>query len=349
MKRLLIFAAALCAAPALFAYNPPAGGQSMFVLSSPTQLTSASSAAGGGIFAPGPDSIAFNPALPAHEQRTQLDADFTALISPDDSGSPFHSAFQTGILIPTKLFVISSMLNGVFCSADDMNLGNSLNAKVGLSKEVSERLSVGLALSGGGLWGAGSDWALGVDVGVLYRRERLGFLKDFRIGVSLLNLGKYYSTELLGIDAAHRSDSFPALATLRAGVASLLFETDVVCGGFSFDISAPTFQNAVFDVGFQVGFKDVFFVSVAESIDVREAVEGHYNFMPAVGLGVKFNFSAKNSAYLRSRSWDTSEMLVSAAWQQRYESVQAVSAGLKIKLGQKDTQPPVIQIWNGEN
>ena len=44
---------------AIFAYNPPAGGQSIFNISSPTQLTSASSAAGGGIFYPGPDSGAF--------------------------------------------------------------------------------------------------------------------------------------------------------------------------------------------------------------------------------------------------------------------------------------------------
>ena len=69
-----VMAALLISAVSLYAYNPPAGGENLFGISSPAQLTSASSAAGGAFFDITPSSIAFNPALPAFEQRVMLDA-----------------------------------------------------------------------------------------------------------------------------------------------------------------------------------------------------------------------------------------------------------------------------------
>lgn len=349
MKRLFFTAAAFFMAAYVFAYNPPVGGQTLFNLSSPTQLASASSCAGGGIFMPGADSIAFNPALPALEQRIQLDAAFSALISTNsDDDRSFNAAFQTGILIPTKRFVASGILNGVFCKSIDLWLGNTLNFRAGLSKEVSEKLSVGANVNAGVLWGAGSDWSLGLDAGFLYRLGQLGFFRDFRIGAAALNLGKYYSgEELLPIDAEHTADDFPSLVTIRGGIGALLFETEQVKGGFSFDIATPAFQNVIFDMGLQFAFKDMLYLSVAESIDVMEIKNEHYNLMPAISLGVKFDLNARGNEYLKSRSWDSNEMLASLAWQQKYEHIQAISGGARLYLGQTDTQPPVIQLWNG--
>ena len=144
MKKSVFVLATTFFTAALFAYNPPAGGQSIFNISSPTQLTSASSAAGGGIFYPGPDSVAFNPALSSFEERVQLDADFSVLANKGDGDS--GAAFQTGILIPMKMFNFSGLFSGVFLGADDMDVEKSLNIKAGFSKEITERLSVGLNL-----------------------------------------------------------------------------------------------------------------------------------------------------------------------------------------------------------
>ncbi len=354
MKKKILWAAVVFAAASVFAYNPPAGGMSLYRLSSPTQFASAASSAGGGLFMPGPDSIAFNPALTALEQRSQLDAGFTALISTDSLDShKFNAAFQTGILVPTKRFVASGFLNGVFCDSVNMDLANSLNLHAALSKEITENFSIGLGLNGGFLWGAhgdnDKDWSLGADVGVLYHRESLGFLKNFRVGGALLNLGKYYDVDVVPIDKEKRSDMFPSFVTVRAGVASVLVDTKQFNLGFSFDVSTPCFRDVAFDVGLQFSVKDTFFLSVAETIDVMEIKNSCLDVIPAVSLGVKFNLTAKNSDYLRSRSWDSSEMLVSAAWQQKYENIQAVSAGARIYLGQQDTQPPVIQLWTDED
>ena len=100
-------------------------------------------------------------------------------------------------------------------------------------------------------------------------------------------------------------------------------------------------------MGLQFAFKDMLYLSVAESIDVMEIKNEHYNLMPAISLGVKFDLNARGNEYLKSRSWDSNEMLTSLAWQQKYEHIQAISGGARLYLGQTDTQPPVIQLWNG--
>ena len=360
MKKLLMVFAVTLISAFVFAYNPPAGGQNLFNLSSPTQLTSASSAAGGGIFYPGPDSIAFNPALPSFEDRVQLDTGFSILVNKGEGDS--GAAIQTGILIPMKMFNLSGLLNGVFLSAEDMDIEKTINFKAGLSKEVSEKLSVGLNLDAGYMWGAGDDWSLGAGLGALYRRESLGFAKDFRLGASLLNLGKYYKADVLGIKGYKRrivevegvetevislkkSDSYPAMITLRAGTAANLVSNNSIVIGASFDVTTPSFQNLVFDAGLQFGIKDLVFVNIAERLDLAEIAEGSTDFLPAIGLSVKFNLNAKNS-YLSAHNWQNSEILASGAWQQKYDNIEVVSAGMRVKLGQKDLEPPVIKIWN---
>lgn len=293
---------------------------------------------------PGAESISLNPALTALEQRTQLDVGFTGLISTEE-GESGGAAVQSGILIPTKAFVASGILNGVFCSSDCMNIGNTFNMRAGIAKEITDKLTLGISLNGGVFWGADSDWALGGDFGVFYRLGDLAFMKDFRIGFSEMNLGKYYSNTLPGLNDESSTDDFPGIATTRLGVAALLFSTEQFKGGFSFDMSIPTFKDVIFDIGLQFCFKDLIFLNIAEKIDVVEGSQGHGDLIPSIGLGIKVNLNAKNNDYLKSHSWDSSEMLASFAWQQKYEKIQAISGGARIYLGQQDVTPPVIQLW----
>ena len=73
-----------------------------------------------------------------------------------------------------------------------MYLGNSLNIKANLAKPITDKLDVGLGVNVGFLFGD-FDWALSANVGALYRIGDLGFLKDFRIGASVSNLGKVFT------------------------------------------------------------------------------------------------------------------------------------------------------------
>ena len=92
-------------------------------------------------------------------------------------------------MIPNKLFVFSGYLNGTFIPFnDEMYLGNSINVKAGLSKEITDKLNIGISVNGGVAWKYGTDWSLGFNCGFVYDIGKLGFMQDFRYGVSLLNL-----------------------------------------------------------------------------------------------------------------------------------------------------------------
>ena len=345
MRKFLIAASVLCIATAGFAYNPPISGETLDRLVSPTQLTYGSSSAGGGIFTAAPDAIVWNPALVAFEQRITIDAAYTALISTKSKQHFFGSAFQSGITIPSKWFVASAVLKGTFLPMADMHAGNTITTNIAIAKEVSERISVGLGLNGGVFFGAGSDWQLGANIGMLYRRPTLGFMKDFRVGVSVLNLGKNFkSATLEGINNTKPAGIFPMIGTVHAGVAALMFATDVVKGGLSFEIYTPGFQNFLTAMSFHFSINDALYIRIAEEFNLRETVNGHPNYVPSISLGYSFSFKTKNNNYLKENDWAQSEMAINAAWQQLYGSVHAASANIKLTLGMQDTEPPKIEI-----
>ena len=227
-----------------------------------------------------------------------------------------------------------------------MNLGDSLNFKVGLAKEITDKLFVGTNLNSGIFWGAGTDWGLSANIGFVYDYGNLGFLKNFRYGVSVLNLGKNFAdTTLPGLNASKAVTSLPTIATLKMGAAGSLVENDIIKLGFSMDFTVPAFMNFIADLGLQFSVKDMLFISVSEKLNVRELANGVKNVMPSVGLTFRFTFDVKNNDYLQKNGWSQSEMSTSVAWRQFNQTVNAVSAGVDVNLGLKDETPPVIQLW----
>ncbi|MBR7064769.1 MAG: hypothetical protein IKI31_06465 [Treponema sp.] len=349
IKKIATLFSVFCISTILFAYNPPVGGESLDTLTTPTALTYANSATGGGIFSAGPDSIMFNPALIAGEQRISIDAAFTALFSTFVQPNRFSVAAETGITIPTKWLSFGALLKGSFASFEEMNTKNTIGTNLAIAKAISERLSVGFGLNAGAFWGAGADWSLGANIGMMYRMERLGFMRDFRIGASVLNLGKTYTkTELTGLNSEKPVGWFPMLGTTKVGVAALLFSNEHVKGGFSFDLTTPGFQNLIVSLGFQFSVKDVFFVRLAEDINIQEAATKHYNFMPAIGLGCKFRFKSGKGQYMEDKGWAESEMSINATWKQLYQTLNAFSTNVRIDVGKDDKDPPKIELWFDE-
>ena len=349
MKKILL---ALCVAVLLatsaYSYNPPAGGEDLNLLASPANLSGAKSVTGGALFDAGADSIIVNPALTAGEQRVNLNAGYTFLYSTDkDNEDQVGGAFQTGILIPFKLYIFSGYINGTFAPYGEMHLGNSLNFKAGLSKEITDKLSVGLGAGGGYAWTFGKDWSLYGDVGMLYKWGKLGFMDDFRIGASVLNLGKMYNdVDRVGIDITAENTPYPTLVTLKAGAAGTVLDTQIAKIGVGLDFSVPCFQNLVADLNAQVAFKDAFFISIGEKFNLAETIQGKYSFIPSVAFLFKFSFDVKNNQYLENNGWSQSEMTVSAGYKNLYKTVHAVSAGVDIDLGMADEEAPKIVVWD---
>ena len=334
-------------AGAASAYNPPVYGDNLFELSSPRQLANGSSAVGGGLFYASPESMGANPALTAKEQRIDLNLAYTGLVSSnaENGNKRYGNAFQAGILIPFKRFVFSGYTNGTMIPFKEMDLGDSLNFKFGLAKEITDKLVVGTNLNSGIFWGAGTDWSLSANLGFVYTLGDLAFMKDFRYGVSVLNLGKNFGqTSLPGIKEG-ASSSLQTIATVKAGAAGTLVQNDIIKLGFSADFTIPAFMNLITDLGLQFAVKEMLFISVSEKLNFAELIHGVKNVMPSVALTFRFTFDVKNNDYLNKNGWSQSEMSASVAWRQFNKTVNAVSAGVDVNLGLKDEAPPVIQLW----
>ena len=340
--------ASLCLAT-MAAYNPPVGGEDFNLLASPLNLSGANSVTGGALFNAGADSLIVNPALTANEQRVNLTAGYTFMYSTNDSNNKkIASAFQTGILIPFKLYIFSGYANGTFVPFEEMNLESSVNFKAGLSKEITEKLYVGASASGGYTWQNGNDWSLCANVGALYNFGTLGFIKDFRIGASVLNLGKNYSIQRIGNDKTKLSTEYPTVLTMKAGFAGTFFSNDTFKFGLGVDATTPCFQNLIIDTNAQLAIKNTFFISVGEKFNLMETIKGNSSFIPAVAFLFKFTFDVKNNEYLESNGWSQSEMSVSAGYRNIYGSIHAASAAVDLDLGMADDQPPKIVVWNNE-
>ncbi|MBP5520160.1 MAG: hypothetical protein J6X84_06240 [Treponema sp.] len=349
-KKLLTFIAAGFVLTAVYAYNPPAGGENLEQIASPANLSLANSVTGGALFNAGADSVVVNPALTAGEQRVNLTAGYTFLYSSDDENEKqLGGAFQTGILIPFKLYIFSGYINGTFAPFKEMHLGDSINFNAGLSKEITEKFSIGIGLGGGYAWSYGDDWALYGDVGALYRAGNVGFIKDFRLAASVLNLGKVYEdVDRVGIDEKAENSAYPTFATVKAGVAGSLLETQVAKIGLGFDVTLPCFQNLIVDMNAQISFKDAFVISIGEKFNLAEVINEKYSFIPSVAFLFKFSFDVKNNQYLENNGWSQSEMTISSGYKNLYDSLHAVSVGVDIDLGMADSEPPKIVVWDNE-
>lgn len=344
----------LFGAACLFAYNPPVNGENYLELSSPKTLTEASSVTGGALFSADASSLILNPALTAGEQRIDLNLGYTGIYSTfdqNDTGS-FGSAFQLGMVYPTKWYVYSAYVNGTFVPFKEMNLANTFNIKGGLSKEVTEKLDVGLNLNTGVIFGSGFDWGLSANLGFVYKWGDLSFMKDFRFGASVLNLGKVYGNlNQYGIysteENALKCGLFPMIGTVKGGASALLYSNDLLKLGASMDLTIPGFQNVIFDTGLKFSLKDMLILSVAEKINLRESLTGHSNYIPSVGLLFNFKLDVKND-YLERHSWNESEMSAQIAYKNMYSTLHAVSAGVDIKLGLADNEAPKIELWQDD-
>lgn len=333
------------------AYNPPVNSDGLFELSSAKLLSNASSVSGGGVFNANVSSVTVNPALVSNEQRVSLNLGYTLLVSSNSENSKsLGSALQLGMIIPTKYTVFDFYLNGTFVPFKEMNLANSFNVKLGMAKEITEKLSVGFGLNTGSFWGAGNDWSLSCNLGTLFSFGKVGFIKDMRMGVSILNLGKNFnSTTCIGMNSDESVTAFPNICTIKAGVSGLFVNSPNVKLGFSFDLQTPLLQNVLADLGLECSIKDIVYISIAEKINLSELELGHKDLIPSIGLGFKFSFGFNKNDFFEKNGWKESEISSTFAYKQMYETINCISTEVDMKLGMKDNAPPVIQLWLDED
>lgn len=377
-KKCTLFATLLCAS-FVFAYNPPLGGESLLKLTNPELLGGAASASGGPLLTVIPSSITYNPALSVLEQRVDVDLSFSAMFNTNkqsESDGVFGAAFQAGTIIPTKWFIYSASLQGVFANFDSMNLKNSMIIHGGISKEINEKLAVGMNLYSGYYFASSSDFTVGADLGMFYQFEdfkftkkegsfinKLGFMTDSRLGIAFLNLGKpLLNFETSGIYADKSSSNYPGILTPRVSFAANLINPltkqvdengnalrSKFLSGFSVDLSAPTFQNLIFDCALGFSYNNIVNLNISWQANLREILAQQSQAISWPSVSLSFRFAFNSSKFTGdNEDWAKSEIVPVLAWQNLYNGIQVISGAAKLNLGMEDEQPPEIILWDEE-
>ncbi|MBD5441766.1 MAG: hypothetical protein HDR33_12315 [Treponema sp.] len=342
-KTLSVFVAATALAFSAAAYNPPVQGENLFYLAHPEMISGGISTAGGGILSVTPESTMINPALGALEKRITLDLGYTAMFNSVGSDK-YGQTFGTGIIVPTDWANFTAEIEGVFVPFYNMHLGNSINFRTSASKRFMENLYIGIGLGFGGFWGSGTDWMLTADVGAVYNFGDIAFLKNFRVGASVNNVGKTFNnTNTIGVKSRAGGDwsGFPTFSTIRAGAAAEFVRAENFVLGLSLDVTTNFFQNIIFDSGLQMEIAHFLRINSSWQFNAREAGEGCNSWLPTVGVVFKFNIGTD---FMKRDDWARSEICPSVAWKNVDGDINLISASAVLRLGELDTEGPVIEI-----
>lgn len=225
-----------------------------------------------------PQGTVLNPAVAGGKQRVTLDLSYLALTgvnqSPVSLGGNFINA---GITIPTNVGVFST--TGRFTNATFGTQGPDWGAMGGLTFAFSKDLFPDLYVGAGLGSEFGSDWGLGLDLGFLHIPGDLGFLKDFRWGIAMRNIGKGYT-------ASNASGSLanPPVFTPAIGAHFSLLRTDPVVFSLDPDLSFPSFQDMRATIGAEILIANFLTLSGSYMYDLRQAARHRAVALAAVHI-----------------------------------------------------------------
>lgn len=344
MKKIILGTLVTLSSAILFAYNPPAGGEDLFRLTNPNMLSgSSSSVAGGPSFNVVPSSITYNPALPSNNEIITFDISGTFLHNHNkvyDGEDSSGYGFEAGVIIPTKFATWTATTNYISSEMFGMPLANIWDLHFGGSKDVLDWLSLGVNIYYRSYeWGSEDSFAIGLDAGALARVGDIAFLKDTRLGASIVNIGKPADFKTTGIDMDDECSKYPTIFTPRVGVAATLFTKGKWVGAFSADVCIPTYvTNFITSGAFEATYSEKMKLTAGFQYNLREYVEAGSDGRTSVSVGFSYKFGAK----LGSKD---SSITPAIATQNLYTGILAISTGVKVDLGQRDTSGAEVEMW----
>ena len=259
------------AAPVL-AFDPPAGGDALAALSSPVALASGASVAA----TESPSADVVNPAASGMVQRTTFDTSYIALVGLGNEAGLGH-ALNLGVAVPKAYGVWTGQLGLIHSPFDALSWGTLFTGRLGMAKDFTDKLLVGVSIDTTLGSTAGFGWGLAADLGIQGSLGQLGFMDNFRWGLAFRNLGKSYSAPGAGgISGSTPGSSFDSPYTPVVGASADLLDAEksgLVLSG-NLDLGLPSFQNAVLTTGLTLSWKDRLFLRTGWDFNLREAMAG---------------------------------------------------------------------------
>ncbi|MBN1409622.1 MAG: gliding motility-associated C-terminal domain-containing protein, partial [Spirochaetales bacterium] len=289
-----------------------------------------------------------NPAASGGNQRITLDLNYLYLAGFGiEPGNGF--ALNAGITLPTNMGVFTFNGNYLTSPFPGTNLGTMCGLHASFAKDLFPNFWVGAGLSS--ILGYQSDifdWSLGLDLGFMHLLSDLGILKDFRWGMALRGLGKWYAPTA-------NARFFPQPFSPALAVAFKLIKSETVNFTVFSDITASFYPmtNLLFNVGGEVSLFDTFALSGSYNFEMLELSDNttERSLPLTIGLYFRFktNFEEKIDLFdITERGWNNSEVKVNAAATPLQNGVWGIGGGINIALGKLDTSPPEVKMETGK-
>jgi len=328
MKRLQVLSAVL-----LFGVLPLSLSAQMVV----SPLSSPVFAGGGGGTASqeSPFSDRLNPASSAGKQRVTLDTSYFGLVG----NSTYGNAFNLGLTWPERWAVLTGAFSYWGADSSNFRLGHMGQITLGISKDLWEDFYVGANLNTA--FGTGGTWGVGMSFGFLHFLGDQGWLKNFRWGGALRDLGTQFTT----LDGQF---SIPPIWTPALGAEFDAWKDDKIQVTVRPDIALPSFQDLNLSLGSTVAFGDLINVNVAYRFDLRDTLAATSPVVP-ISFGVGFHFFTdiqpeNDPLGLKEKGWNRNEIRVNSAAMPLTGGGWAMGTGVNIPLGVKDTTAPAVKV-----
>ena len=324
------------------AFDPPAGGDALTVLSSPVSM------AGGATVASteSPSADVLNPASSAAVQRTTFDASYVGLAGLGNESGLGHG-INLGVAVPRSYGVWTGQLGLIHSPFDALSWGTLFTGRIGMAKDLTDALLVGIAVDTTLGSKDGFGWSVAADIGAQGILGQVGFMDDFRWGAAFRNLGRAYTVPgSTGISGTQSAGSFDSPFTPVFGASADLLEAEnagLVLGA-NLDLGFPTFQNAILAAGLTLSWKDRLFVRTGWDFNLQEAMKGvDQGLMPSFGIGGSFSLKPAPAGQ-ENQGFQGSEVRPAISAYQLPGGVWAFGTGASLAIGPLDREGPAIVV-----
>lgn len=287
-----------------------------------------------------PHNTMYNPASAAFFQRTTADLNYINIQGLGDYGGSGH-IINGAVSFPTKFGTMTTSLHFLGTNGLDgptMDFGTLFLGNFTFSKELYSDLYIGAGITGGvgTHYGSGTtvDWAAGLNLGFIYMPGSIGFMKNFKWGIVLDNMGKGYADSTSGYNQA-----IPANFTLGTGVQFDLIDKENFVWTILGDLRSPSVTDLKFEIATDILIGGIVQIDSSASISLRDAIAGETGtLIPSVGVSVKIPLSGKENKDVLG----SSEMNVNLAAAPLYDGNWAFGGGLTVPFGVIDDAPPEL-------
>ncbi len=318
-------------------YNPPDGGEDLYQLLGPRQLSRGFSVTSLAV----PSAHSMNPAAAGLLQRTTLDASYTGISGFGDRGDKKGWQGHVGNLAishPNPYGVLTGSAHFVSNQLDAMKWGNTGILRGSFATELYPDFLVGA-----GLWAAaGGDrddmtGAVAADLGMIYLMGDRGPFRDLRWGTALKNIGSFYRP-------VSGRGGMPGPFTPATGFGFSVLRTENLTWDANFDLSAPSFQNLRLNLGTGLEIGERVGLSMGYQIDLQQVLNSdrveQRSPLPSFGVSVRLVPGADPPEPGSRRAGEVDMQSGSAAL---YGDTWGFSTGVTVPLGGLDAAGPVIE------